>query len=174
MKIRCDLHVNGGHRRLVLVPQEHETLEHIALKLTAYVLFWDWEPSIELSLKHPALLGQEFKPDLVALDEAGGIRLWVECGKVALHKLDKLTRRYPSAKLVVLKASPEEGRRLREDVKDKLDRHALLEIWCWSKADFAAWSSALRPDVFVGGEALGRSLNLVINDTPLAADLAPA
>lgn len=172
MKIRCDLHLNGAHRRLVLVPQQAETLEHLALKLSGFLLFWDYAPLVELSLKHPALAGQDFKPDLVALDGSGGISLWVECGKVALHKLDKMTRRYPSAKLVVLKATEAEARRLREDAREKLDRQELLEIWAWRQADFEAWKGALRENTHVLGEASGRSLNLVINETPLAADLA--
>ena len=171
MKVRCDLQVNGGNRKLILVAQEHETLEHIALRLCACVLFWDMDPSAELSSKHPALADQEFQPDCIALDDGGRIKLWVECGKVAMHKLDKLTRRYPDALLVALKAAEYEGKRLRQDVEHQVDRHSLLEIWAWPKADFAVWSKAIKEDTYVVGEAQGRSLNLVINDVALATDL---
>ncbi len=171
MKIRCDLNLNQGHRRLILAAQENETLETLALKLSGYLLFWDSQPQVGVSLKHPALADQEFKPDLVAFDDTGRVALWLDCGKVALHKLDKLTRRYPSAKLVVLKASEAEGVRLREEVGHKLDRHGLLQILAWRKSDFALWRAALREDTHVIGDVEGRSLNLVINETPISADL---
>jgi uncharacterized protein YaeQ len=171
MSIRCDLHVNGGHRRLVIVPRKEETMEHVALRLSAFLLFWDLDPKYELSLKHPALSQQEFRPDLVALNVAGEIALWVECGNVSLHKLNKLTRRYPQARLAVLKTSPEEGRKLRADAADELSRSNLLDIWTWPAGAFASFQKALREVTHVVGEAGGVSLNLVINETPVAVDL---
>jgi uncharacterized protein YaeQ len=172
MKIRCDLHVNGGHKRLVIAPQETETDIHLALKLGAFLLFWDMDPKVEMSLKHPALVGQVFKPDLMALDETGGIKLWAECGKVAMHKLDKLTRRYAAAKVVVFKPTEEEGRRLRKDVSEQLDRSDVLDIWAWPSGEFDRFRDALQENTHVVGETEGRSLNLVINETPLAVELA--
>jgi uncharacterized protein YaeQ len=156
----------------VIAPQESETLDHLALKLGAYLLFWDMEPKLDLSLKHPALLGQPFKPDVAALDATGGIALWAECGKSAMHKLDKLTRRYPAAQLVAFRATEHEGKQMRRDVDEQLERARFLKIWAWPAADFSAWKTALAEQTHVVGEVSGRSFNLVINETPLAVELA--
>lgn len=147
-------------------------MDQLALKLTACVLFFDQEPILDPSLDHHALADQEFRPDLMALDDSGFVSLWVECGRTTSHKLDKLTRRYPSAKIVVLKASEAEGRRLRREVEKRLDRHRLLQIWAWPPADFALWRGALsQENICIVGETSGRSMNLTVNSTPLAADL---
>ena len=49
MKFRCDVYLNGGHRRLILVSQQQETVEHLALKLTGFLVFWDLDPKVEVS-----------------------------------------------------------------------------------------------------------------------------
>ncbi|MBI4346301.1 MAG: YaeQ family protein [Elusimicrobia bacterium] len=171
MRLRCDLTVNEGKRRLVLVPYESETRETLALRLAAMVLFFDDAPVAELSAKHPALADQEYRPDCVALDESGRVKLWVEAGKTTANKLDKVTRRYPDAKIVVLTANEHHARQMRQVVDDKVPRSKLLEIWSFRKDDFRQWHDALREDTYVVGEADGISLNLVINDVPLAVDL---
>ena len=172
-RIRCDLHINGDQRKIVMACRPEETRDHLALRLSAFLFFWSYDPKTELSLKHPALAGQEFFPDLVALNEAGEIGLWVECGNVTLNKLDKLIRRYPHARLAVLKATEAEGRRLRRDLSDSVNRHGNVEIFAWPADPFRLWSQALADVVEVFGEAGPTSLNLVINDTPLVADLIP-
>lgn len=172
LKLRCDLHLNGGSRKLVLVPGLHETDEHLALKLAAYLLFWDQEPVVEASPRHPALLGQEFIPDLLAVNEAGEISLWVECGKITMHKLGKLTRRFRWARLVVMRENEREALRTRSQVQDELgDKGKLVEILAWPQGAFPGWLGAMADKIEVYGEAGGLGLNLTVNEHPLAVDL---
>lgn len=171
MKIRCDLHLNGAARKLLLVPGPNETGEHLALKLAAYLLFWDYRPIVEASSRHPALAGQEFKPDLMALDESGQVRLWVECGHVTLHKLQKLVRRLPYARIVVIKASEREALRLREDLKERLGRQERIEVLGWPGAQFKDWLGSLREKTEIYGEGGGLMINAVVNERPLVAEL---
>lgn len=173
VRLRCDLHVNGENRKLILAADREETLEHLALKLSAFLLFWDADPIVAPSVQHPALSNQEFRPDLVALDLSGAVALWVECGTVTIHKMNKLVKRYPSARLVVIKASEHDGRRLREDLSDKVDRSDRVEILAWKASDFAVWLRAMAEKTEAIGEAGGASLNLVVNETPVASDLVP-
>ncbi|MFA6091449.1 MAG: YaeQ family protein [Elusimicrobiota bacterium] len=171
MKIRCDLHINGGSRKLVLAQDTTETLEHLSLKLAAYILFWDMDPLVSASLKHPSLMDQEFVPDLVAFDDTGTIKLWGECGKVALHKLGKIVRRCSEARIVVLKETEAEARRFRADVAQEIDRSERIEILSWPGAEFKTWRRVLDDRVEAFGDAQGRSLNLVLNEHPFAVDL---
>ena len=171
MKIRCDLHVNDGARKLVLVAGPQETDEHLALKLAGFLLFWDLSPIVDASAKHPALLDQEFRPDLMALDETGEAKLWVECGKVTQHKLSKVARRFGRARLVVLKETEADARRFRADSDREFDGPAPVEIWAWPQRQFRDWMSALGEKTEVFGEARGRMLNIVVNERPLVAEL---
>ena len=171
MKIRCELLVNDTKRRLVFVPNDSETPEHLALRLAACVLFADDEPYAELSTTHPSLADQEYRPDCVALDEGGRVKLWVECGRTTANKLDKVTHRYTDARIVVLTGSEHDARMMRQVVDAKVSRSGLLEIWGFAAADFRVWLGALREDTYVMGEARGSSFNIVVNDVPFAADL---
>jgi len=171
MKIRCDLHLNGGARKLVLVPAPHESFAHLALKLAAYLLFWSEDPVVQAGVKTPALADYEFLPDLMALDETGAIKLWIECGSTTMHKLKKLTRRLPQGRIVVMKETEREGLRLREDLQARLDRPGRIEIMAWPGNLFQDWVSTLQERTEVYGESGGLLINVVANERPLVAEL---
>ncbi|MFA6434686.1 MAG: YaeQ family protein [Elusimicrobiales bacterium] len=171
MTLRCELNINGGDRRILLVAKEEETVEHVALRLAAAILFFDREPALEAGPSHPAVLDIGFYPDLLVTDDAGEAAVWIECGTVAVNKLTKVARRLRAARLVVLKESLEDGRRFREVVKKEVSKGEKIEIWAWPKEEFAKWVAALKESTHVFGEASGQSLNLVINDVPFAVQL---
>ena len=173
MKIRCDLHVNGSNRKLLLVPGPNETGERLTLKLAAYLLFWDKDCKVDPSIKTPALAQYEFLPDLVALDEGGDIVLWIDCQTTTMNKLNKLARRVPVARgrIVVLKQDERSAARLREDVKAGCDRPERVEILAFAGTDFKQWLSCVGEKTEVFGEANERLLNVVVNGHPIAADL---
>ena len=152
-------------KKLVLVSQENETLETVALKLAAYVLFFAQNPILDISLKHPAVSDQEFKPDLLALDDSGAIRLWIECGNVTTHKLNKLIRRYRNARLVVLKGKIHEAGNLRRALqKNDIANSERIEIWSFPDERFGEWLEVFERDsVEIIGEPSEKSFNLVAN-----------
>lgn len=164
MTVRCELNINGGTRRILLVAKEEETMEHVALRLTAAILFFDREPALETGPGHNAVSETGFFPDLLVTDESGAISVWIECGTVANNKLAKVARRLRGGRLVIFKESPEDGRRLRAVIEKEIAKGEKIEIWAWPKADFAKWTAALRESTDVCGEASGRSLNLVMNE----------
>src|SRR3989344_866350 len=164
MQIRCSIHLGGKAKKLVLVSQETETLDHMALKLAAFVFFFDQNPQVEISPKHPAISDQEFRPDLIALNEAGGTKLWVECGNVATHKLDKLIRRNRNARLAVFKATLREAKNLREAFeKNDIPNSERVEIFTFPEGQFEDWKGVLSEAVEIYGELSGTGLNLVAN-----------
>ncbi|MDD5656825.1 MAG: YaeQ family protein [Elusimicrobia bacterium] len=173
MKLRCDLHVNDANRKLILVSAPNESPAHMGLRLAAYLLFWDEEPVMEAGAKNPALADFEFLPDLMALDDSGTIKLWVECGTTTMHKLLKLTRRLSRARIVVMKQSERDALRLRQDLRAQLDREARVEILAWPAEAFRDWTESLLEKTEVFGEAGGLMLNLVINERPIVAELKP-
>jgi uncharacterized protein YaeQ len=170
MKLRCELHL-GTSSKVILAAKPEETLDHIAMKLAAFAMFLPLEPIVEPSADHPALAGTDFRPDMFALNDAGEVELWVECGAVAIHKLNKITRRYPYARVVVLKTRLHEAARLREEINTELKHAARIEIWTWPDETFDAWKKALAEKTELFGEAHERSFNLVVNHTAYAVDL---
>jgi uncharacterized protein YaeQ len=171
MRIRCDLQINGEARKLILVPGLNEPLEHQALKLAAYLLFWSEEPAVDISPKTPALADYDFLPDLLALDDTGAIKLWVECGSTTRNKLTKLTRRLSRSRIVVMKETERDAQGLREELRAQLVREARVEILAWPGRLFRDWVEALRDHTEIFGDSGGLLLNVVVNEHPFAAEL---
>lgn len=170
MTLRCELNINGGSRRVIIVGNDEETHEHLALRLTAAILFFDGEPS-EPGPNDPVLADIGFVPDLLVADGVGGIKTWVECGNVAENKLVKVARRIKEGRLVVLKEDEHSGRRQREVVNKEIRNSDRVDVWAWPRGEFKRWNEALKESNYVYGEAAGQSLNLVLNDAAFSVDL---
>lgn len=167
MKIRADLSINGGERKVLLVSGPSEPDDHLAHRLAACILFWDAEPILDASVKTPALADYEFLPDLIGLNAAGEAVLWVECGSVTMNKLTKITRRLPRARLVIMKETERQASELRRDLLASFDRPEKVEILAWPDKTYKEWARAVaaksdKTEVF--GEASGHMINVVMNE----------
>lgn len=174
MQIRTTIQLGDASKKIVLVSQDNETPEHLALKLAGFILFFHLNPLIDASLKNPALMGQEFKPDLIALDEFGEIGLWVECGNVTTHKMDKLIRRYRNARIIALKSNQREAENLRRALKkNEISNSDRVEIWYFPNRSFDEWLQAVENDsVEIFGEPADQAFNLVANAIPFNFDFS--
>ena len=170
MKIRAELHINGGMRKPYLVTGPNEPDEHLAHKLAAYILFWNDEPMLDATSRLPALANFEFVPDLLALDDSGDAKLWVECSSITHHKLTKITRRAPNCRIVVIKEYARDAARLRQELTEQFDRPERVEIFGWPDGAYKQWLAAVGDKVEVFGEADGRMINAVVNETPLVVE----
>ncbi|MEK7382842.1 MAG: YaeQ family protein [Elusimicrobiota bacterium] len=173
MNIRANLAVNGDERSTLLVGGPNELDAHLAHKLAAYILFWDYAPLLDASVKTPTLADYEFLPDLLALDDAGEGRLWVECGTTTLHKLTKITRRMPRARLVIMKETERDAARLRKDLEAQFDRPEKVEILAWPGDSFKQWVRLVAGRTEAFGEASGHMINAVVNDVPVLVEFKP-
>lgn len=170
MYLRCDLNINGGRKNLLIVPRHDETSEHSALKLAAVLLFWDRELFLEATVNHPALSNCPFTPDLMALDEAGAVSLWCECGNTSLNKLVKVVRKVPGARILVLRESPEEAVSTRRLLAAETKKHDKVEILAWPKEEFERWQRVVGETNDAIGETTERSMSLVLNGQVFAVD----
>jgi hypothetical protein len=167
VKIRADLSINGGERKVLLVSGPSEPDDHLAHRLAACILFWDAEPILDASVKTPALADYEFLPDLIGLNAAGEAVLWVECGSVTMNKLTKITRRLPRARLVIIKETERQAGELRRDLLASFDRPEKVEILAWPGQTYKQWSRAVseksdKTEAF--GDASGHMINVVLNE----------
>lgn len=170
-KIRADMQVNGGRRTLVLAATLNEKPEHLGLKLAAYLLYWDKELTVEAGAQHPALIGQDFQPDLLGTDITGSVALWVECGQTSQHKLLKVLRRWREAEVTVLKETPVQALRFRKDLESGVPGSERIRILYWPVGGFSEWLDCLAEKTEIVGEAGDVSFNLVVNERVYARDL---
>ena len=171
MKLRCDVHLDNQSSKVILVSKPEEKLEHLALKLAGFVMFMPLGPVVEPSSDHPSLSGFDIRPDLMILNKSGEIDMWIECGFVTLHKMDKITRRFPRSRILVLKATLREAQRLRKDLESEVRHHQRVEIWSWPEGSFQEWKSNLAEKTEIFGEAKERSFNCVVNEKAYVSDL---
>lgn len=113
MKYRFHIICNGKRRQLILKRHFSESEEHIALKLLAYLLFFDEHLKVEVSA------GQHYKPDLLRMD-GRDVTLWIDCGSIAIRKLNRVTTRNPHARIYVVKATQSEAMALKRQADKKL------------------------------------------------------
>jgi uncharacterized protein YaeQ len=164
VQIRCNIYLNDVSKKLVLVSLDNETPETVALRLAAYLLFFRFNPIMDPSSKHPMLLGQEFRPDMMCLDEAGQIAIWIECGTVATYKCDKLIRRNRNGRVVVFKHSLREAQNLRHAFeKNDIANSERVEIYTFPPGEFEPWMNNLSESMEIVGEAHDKTFNLVAN-----------
>lgn len=172
MHLRCDLHINGGRKNLLIVPRHDETTEHSALKLACAMLFWGRELVLDATVNHPALTNCPFTPDLMALDDGGAISLWCECGNTSLNKLDKVIKKVSRARIVVLRESHEDAQHMRKALSQETRKHERVEILAWPRDEFARWAQTVSDSNEVIGESTERSLSLVLNERMFGVDFA--
>ncbi|HOX23446.1 MAG TPA: hypothetical protein PLL10_08280 [Elusimicrobiales bacterium] len=170
MYLRCDLNINGGRKNLLIVPRHDETVEHSALKLACAILFWERELILDATVNHPALSNCPFVPDMMALDDSGAISFWGECGNTSLNKLDKVIKKVPGARIVVLRESPDDARQMRTALSGQTKKHQRVEILAWPKPEFERWLAAVQDSNSVVGESTGRSMSLVFNEQVFDVD----
>lgn len=171
MKIRGELHLGGVSAKVILAAKPEERVDHLAMKLAAFAMFLPAGPVVEPSTDHPGLAGLDIRPDVCAMNDAGEISIWIECGEVSINKLDKLARRLPETRIVVIKADMRSAAQLRERLTDEVKQGARIEIWTWPQGTFQPWLNAMEDKTELFGDAHEKSFNLVINNVPYAVDL---
>ena len=93
-------------RKVIIGRKDPETLDHVLLKLMAFLLFHRERVQLEAPLDSDNI---PFIPDLVQLDYELRPTLWVECGECGVPKLNKLAVKVPEAEIWVIKRSPKEA-----------------------------------------------------------------
>ncbi|HYE76215.1 MAG TPA: hypothetical protein VEF04_22910, partial [Blastocatellia bacterium] len=84
---------------LKLYKRVGESNEHVLMKALGYALFNKAYPALDIERD----LGWRYKPDLVALDDQGGIDFWGECGSVGLRKIGWLAKHSRAQRIVFFK-----------------------------------------------------------------------
>jgi hypothetical protein len=86
-------------KRVRLWQRAGESYEHVLMKALGYAMFADEYPQMEIEVK----VGLRYKPDLIAVDEAGDFDFWGECGANSLRKTAWILKHTRAKKLVLFK-----------------------------------------------------------------------
>lgn len=117
-----------------------EPLDHVLLKLLAYVVFQRERLQLEPRLHDDNI---PFIPDLIQLDYEMKPALWIECGETLATKLDKLAVKAPWAELWVVSRSSEKQNEIMEEMRRHNLRHDRYRLLVFETAVFDEMLSVL-------------------------------
>ncbi|ADP85524.1 YaeQ family protein [Nitratidesulfovibrio vulgaris] len=101
-------------RRFLLQAAEGELAWHIALKLIAFILWMEHEPQVEMGV------GWHYKPDVVIRDADGKVRLWGDCGNIAVRKIERVAGWLPQdGVLHILRRGRRDAGQLADSLRGK-------------------------------------------------------
>jgi uncharacterized protein YaeQ len=109
--------------KLVIASGAGELMWHVTLKLVGYLLFMEDRPRIEEGI------GWHYKPDLVARDAGGRLTLWVDCGNIAVKKIDSVATKIGTAgRFVILRRTRREAELLNVVMGKKVKRRQRVTV----------------------------------------------
>lgn len=120
-KFTFDMMAPRVHKRMIFVKAESEQRQHVVMKMLSYMLFYDSRLAVEKQA------GLHYKPDLVILSEGAHPELWIDCGKVAVAKVENLTRKLKKTRIILVKSTAGEMERFRKVVDRKAEYANRLE-----------------------------------------------
>lgn len=124
-------------RKLILVKEEVESRNHIVLKVLAYLFYYDPRLKIE------GLVDMHYQPDLVIEGEHGIPELWVDCGKIAIRKVDSLTQKLRTTRIVLIKETKRELELFKKIISKKIEKGGRIEFLAFEPHFVAGIAEAL-------------------------------
>lgn len=102
---------SGEAEKLVVEKAPSELEWHIVLKILGYILFFDRKPKIEQDVDW------HYRPDLFTKDEMDRVNLWIDCGNIALKKVDRVaTKMGKTGEFFILKRDKAELLRFKDEL----------------------------------------------------------
>ncbi len=136
-KFTFDLVAPEVREKLILVKADMELREHIVLKLLAYLLFYDPRLKVECSVD------MHYKPDLVIPGEHGVPELWIDCGQVAVKKVESLSAKLKSSRVIILKETKREMESFKKVIEKKVQHFDRVEYLSFEKGFVSGLAQAL-------------------------------
>lgn len=88
-----------AENRIRLWQRTGESYEHILMKALGYAMFVGKYPNLEIEVK----VGLRYKPDLIAVNQAGDFDFWGECGSNSIRKTHWILKHTRTEKLALFK-----------------------------------------------------------------------
>ena len=120
----------GSEKRLInLRETPNESLDHIILKLLAYLVFFDENIQIEIGAF------QHYKPDLIKFDEKETWKAvkWIDCGVISPKKLLKISKHNREAEIYIFKSNEESALSLKNKITNKKRNNPNIHYFVFNK-----------------------------------------
>ena len=124
--------------KLILVKELSELRGHVVMKLLSYLIFYTPELKVEASAD------MHYKPDLMIPGEHGVPKLWIDCGQVALKKIDALATKLKNTRVIFVKESKRELDVFKKMINKKIEKGERLEFLSFDPGFIAQVSNALQ------------------------------
>lgn len=108
--------------KLVLVKNLCELRNHVVLKLLSYLLFYNPELKVGVSAE------MHYQPDLFIPGDHNIPKLWIDCGKIALKKIDSLATKLKNTRVIFVKESKRELDVFKKLIEKKIEKGERLEF----------------------------------------------
>jgi len=168
-KFSFELHTTRLKREeITLEKKDSEQRNHVVLKLLAYALFY--EPGLKIEVT----AGMHYKPDLMVSGEHehGVPKLWIDCGKVTLKKVETLTRKLRSARLIFIKETKRELETFKRLVHKKVEGTDNLEFLAFEAGFVDGMACALeKSNYFTLYEIKEETIGIALKDQIFETDL---
>lgn len=109
-------------KKLIVVKADGETREHVVMKLIAYLIYYDDRLIIEKSVD------MHYKPDLVIPGDHGLPELWIDCGQIAVRKVESLAGKLRSSRFIILKETKREMEQFKKVIENKVQHFKSVEF----------------------------------------------
>ena len=107
--------------KLILIKQLSELRNHIAMKLLSYLIFYTDELNVEPNTD------LHYKPDLMVAGEHSVPKIWIDCGQVALKKIEVLSTKLKNSRIIFVKETKRELDVFKKMVGKKIDKAERIE-----------------------------------------------
>lgn len=145
--------------RLILVKDVCEHREHIVMKLLSYLLFYTPELKVEISAD------MHYKPDLMIPGDHGVPKLWIDCGQVAIKKIDALATKLKNTRVIFVKEAKRELDVFKKMVEKKIDKSERLEYLSFDAGFITSLGNSLkRTNHITLYEVMENVIGVALND----------
>jgi len=130
----------GSEKRMIVLRKvSRESLEHIILKLLAYLLFFEENLLIE------ERASQHYKPDLVKFDKEQTWKVvkWIDCGTIDSKKLFKISKHNRQAEIYIFKSSKNSAQSLKNKLSKKIKSFSNINYFIFNKGNLNIIKSLL-------------------------------
>ena len=159
-KFTFELHApKVPEEKIILVKDDFELRTHVALKLLAYLLYYEPGLKVEISAE------MHYKPDLLVPGEHNVPKLWIDCGKVTLRKAESLAAKLRHTRVIFVKESARELASFRKLVEKKADRTSHFEYLAFESGFVSSLANAMeRTNHITLYSVLENVIGIALND----------
>jgi uncharacterized protein YaeQ len=164
-------HAAAGWRdvrsRLFLAKKQGESLDHVLMKLCAYLLFYHPDLKVEVDAS------QHYRPDLVRLDERGDPVQWVDCGSTALRKLDRIASKNRKTTIDIVKPTARTLTLFKAAAEAKIERPERVRYFAFRDGFLNDLAAVIRSRHQLEATVLGdcESLEVSVDGQPFSSPI---